>query len=1031
MKYTKTTIKELTKRYATVLKKCAFLNAIILGTGLLATPAMADSPIYAVGSGVTETITSETIDITSENGRAVQAGSGAQVTLGGENTQSITLNAKDYAVLALGAETNINITGKNINITSEYAGVHVGNNTDPAKHPDINSETDTTVAEINITGDTINIKSTDTTDGYALGAMSQGRLIVEGNTTLNAINAIVARGGATVKVNKSGNHTVDMTGNINFNYDSSSSNTSIDALVDVTLAGTDSVWNGNTVAEYDTLPEPEKFKVTQMTLNMKDGAVWNAKTIQDTDKLGYVALNNLNIATGTVNIEDTTRGITVGKLIADNATFNAAGKGGNLTITDTATITNSTFQNGTGANGGAINNLGTTTVGDTSAVTTFKNNITSYAGGAIYNAGTGKIEITNALFEGNESLYGGAVNNSGVTADALGTMKITNTVFKQNKGKNGGAVRNQGEFALANVGSSLTTIHEADFIGNESENGGAIWNGARGNMAINTASFMGNKAVGGLGQGGAITNANIITLDGEVSFTNNSAETAGGAIHNAGTMTFNGTTTFSGNTAGGKANDINNLGTLTFNGDTTLSGGITGTGTIAFNGSTLDIGSSVIQGSEIAIKDGATLKADLMSGTAGFDAATLSGNNINLIFDAGSENGTLNFAQGNAASMTFTNDNTLFDIVTGTDTVTVTKKATSEITEELTANTGMDETTAMGVVTMTEANPTTPQAQLIADEIVRLAQSSNPADQAKAGELAKAAQPTRAAVHQALHTNTRILNAATNRMAARSGRNGGDLADVKLSPWVKGLFNKTHNSQGDGFDAYSRGYAFGVDAQITEDWLIGVGYAKTNSTVKEDNRRTHVNGDNYFVYGKYQPAKWYIESVLNYGHAKNKAEAIGLTGRYDVDTYSAQLFSGYQYGIADNYAGLRYTYVKADDYNNGLNDVKGKNTQVATAVIGTRISKEFDLNETVSYTPEFRLAGTYDIKSDNSKTNVNVIGGSTTYSVDGKRLHRAALEAGVGLTGTFGNMEVSAGYDIEWRVSNFAQTGMLKLKYNF
>ncbi len=346
-------------------------------------------------------------------------------------------------------------------------------------------------------------------------------------------------------------------------------------------------------------------------------------------------------------------------------------------------------------------------------------------------------------------------------------------------------------------------------------------------------------------------------------------------------------------------------------------------------------------------------------------------------------------------------------------------------TEELTANTGMDETTALGIITMTEANSTTSQAQAIADKIVRLAQSTEPADQAKA------AQPTRAAITHTLHTNTRIINAATGRMNARMGHNGGDLADVKVSPWVKGLFNKTHNSQGDGFDAYSHGFAFGVDAKVTDSLLIGVGYAKTNSTVKEDNRRTHINGDNYFVYGKYQPAKWYVESVLNYGHAKNKSEAIGLTGRYDVDTYSAQVLSGYQYGIADNYAGLRYTYVKADDYNNGLNDVEGKNTQVATAIIGTRISKEFDLNETVSYTPEFRLAGTYDLKSDNVKTNVNVIGGSTTYSVDGERLHRAALDAGVGLTGAIGNMEVSAGYDVEWRVSHFSQTGMLKLKYNF
>ena len=280
--------------------------------------------------------------------------------------------------------------------------------------------------------------------------------------------------------------------------------------------------------------------------------------------------------------------------------------------------------------------------------------------------------------------------------------------------------------------------------------------------------------------------------------------------------------------------------------------------------------------------------------------------------------------------------------------------------------------------------------------------------------------------------NTQVIKTASDRLAQlRQGRSGGDLADAKLSPWVRGLFSKNHNSQGDGFDAYTHGFAFGVDAQVTEDVLLGAGYARSATTVKEDLRRTHVNGDNYFVYGKYQPSKWYVESILNYGHNKAKSESLGLSADYSIDTYGAQLFSGYQYGIADNYAGIRYVYVNPDDYDNGLNRVEGKSSQVATAVIGTRIAKEFQYKDNLVFKPEFRLAGTYDFKSDNSTANVSVIGGNTVYSVEGERLHRAALETGVGLTAKYGKMEVSAGYDVEWRVSNFAQTGMLKLKYNF
>ncbi len=1129
MKYTKTTLKELTKRYAAVLKKCAFLNAIILGAVAVASSANAavikattgnltlDEATYNNESIVTEngytvTLIDPNINITEDEKYVLRAnGEGSKIIIGEDKTGTIDITAKasgGAAVLAR-EQGQVLILADKVNIdTASSFGVLAQNSTQGVSPG----------ATLKITANEINING----GVSALGAYSDGELYIEGNTTISGGTfALITRGGATTEINKSGKHTVDMTGDVTFQYMKSASNTPVDATVDITLAGDKSVWNGNTRVQYQvTPPSTDYLDVTGFTLNIIDGATWNAGIVNSSDTQRYQAMNNLNIATGTVNIEDTTNGITVEKLVADNATFNATGKGGNLTITDTATITNSTFQNGTGANGGAINNLGTTSISGTftgNTATTwggaiynngvltvtdssfegntaghggaifnnngtvtingatktveFRGNTGKNAAGAFYNSKLGKATINNALFIDNNAAMGGAINNAGsmdTGTKEQGLLELSNVAFVNNSGgkSQGGAIRNQGQVVnLINANSTLRETYGGDFVGNTAGNGGAINNGQIGEITIDTASFVNNEATvaGGLGQGGAITNAYKLTFTDSASFTgnkaskiggalfngaaieratttfadvtfeNNSADEQGGAIYNeaVGDVIFNGTATFTGNTAGGKANDIHNAGTLTFNGDAKFTGGITGDGVIAFNGTTLDIGSSVIQGSEIAIKDGTTLKADLMSGTAGFDAAKLSGNDINLVFDAGSENGTLTFAQGNADALTFANNNALFDIVTGTDTVTVVKKATSEITEELTANTGMDETTAMGVVTMTEAEPTTPQAQAIADEIVRLAQSTNPTDQAKAGELAKAVQPTRAAVAQAIHTNTRVINAASGRMNARMGHNGGDLADAKVSPWVKGLFNKTHNSQGDGFDAYSHGFAFGVDAKISDSLLVGAGYAKTNSTVKEDNRRTHVNGDNYFVYGKYQPAKWYVETVLNYGHAKNKSEAVGLTGRYDVDTYSAQVLSGYQYGIADNYAGLRYTYVKADDYNNGLNNVEGKNTQVATAVIGTRISKEFDLNETVSYTPEFRLAGTYDIKSDNAKTNVNVIGGNTTYSVDGERLHRAALEAGVGLTGTIGNVEVSAGYDVEWRVSNFSQTGMLKLKYNF
>lgn len=757
----------------------------------------------------------------------------------------------------------------------------------------------------------------------------------------------------------------------------------------------------------------------------------------------------------------------------------AAGQGGAIFNGSTLTIEDgSEFVENNASQGGAISNVdGTLTlgndihfVGNTATVASAISNVGTAAGSASVTMGN------NVLFDGNEAdTYAGAIlsqnanltigdsaqflsNKSGVAGEEHSGGAIAMD-SNQAEGQSTGIIGNNATFDgnIATKSGGAIYVYEssdadiafkvgdnATFKDNvAAKNGGAVAlygtsgtiDGQEGFIIGSNASFSGNTAGG---DGGAIYVSDFgnktatLTVGPDAVFENNTANGEGGAIYNNGTVTFDGNATFANNTANGVANDVHNTGSLIFNGNTSFTGGVTGNGDIVFNGDKLDIGSSVIQGSSISIKDGSTLRANLLSGTAGFDAATLSGDNLNLIIEQGALGGSLVFAQGNADSLTFVNDNNLFDIVVQDGNVIIDRKATDSVVNQFVSTGVMDETTAMGVVTMTEAKGTTPQARALAAAIVELAQSKDIADQQKAGELAKAAQPTRAPIRHAVTTNTQVLRAASTRMAQlRQGRSGGDLAQAKLSPWVRGLFNKNHNSQGDGFDAYTHGFAFGVDAQVTEDWLIGLGYARTTSTVKEYNRRTHINGDNYFLYGKYQPAQWYIESTLNYGHNKNKVEAVGLTSDYSIDTYGAQLFSGYQYGIADNYAGIRYTYVKPDKYNNGLNMVNEKNTQVATAVIGTRIAKEFQYSDSVAFKPEFRLAGTYDFKSDNSVANVNVIGGNTLYSVDGRRLHRAALESGVGLTAKYGKMEVSADYDIEWRVSNFAQTGMLKLKYNF
>ena len=87
-------------------------------------------------------------------------------------------------------------------------------------------------------------------ESAAILAMSEGKLKINGNLYASAENAIVARGGAEISINESNDKTVQLVGDINFNYDKKTSGTSVDADVMVNLSGPDSYWIGNAITSY-------------------------------------------------------------------------------------------------------------------------------------------------------------------------------------------------------------------------------------------------------------------------------------------------------------------------------------------------------------------------------------------------------------------------------------------------------------------------------------------------------------------------------------------------------------------------------------------------------------------------------------------------------------------------------------------------------------------------------------------------------------------------------------------------------------
>ena len=646
-----------------------------------------------------------------------------------------------------------------------------------------------------------------------------------------------------------------------------------------------------------------------------------------------------------------------------------------------------------------------TTIGDGSF---FENNL---ADSGVFSTSGSRSSLTvgKSEFKNNEALFdGGAIAN-------FGDLTVNGTTFTKNTAQTLYANDDNpmGGGAIALGALSKTTITNATFTDNTSlYNGGAIAtrdpakDNSKATLALNNSTFNGNTASN---NGGVIYNAfynSVVFTDN--TFSNNSAGNLGGAIYNdtPGVITLSGTNVFSGNTAAGVANDIHNLGTLNISGDLTLDGGITGNGSVVF-------------------KEGSTLKTTLNNSTALISGNTVSGT-TSLVIDNGITNAELKMFDTTQDSFNFA-DNSLYNIDGENGTYTISKKSTEAITETL-ISAGVSETAATTVAAITEAQPTTAAASSVANAIAAAAQTG---DTATVAALTEAINPVETPVvqQQSVAVANQIFSVAGDRMSG-VGRSGGDI-NVTVGPWIQGLYNKTHNTQGNGFNGYSQGFALGLDFDVCKNFMWGFGYGYTATDVKSGARKTQIYSDNIFMYGKYQPNKWYVSGIANYGHSNYKETSLGLISKYNVDSYSAAANVGYQSGIFDNYAGLRYSYITPDSYSNGLTTVEGKNSQVGTAVIGTKISKAYKTKGAI-WKPEIRLAATYDVKSDNSSSIVGVVGSTTNYMVEGKRLKRFAVEAGAGITTTVArNLDISFNYDANLRSKQTSQSGSVKLKYSF
>lgn len=268
------------------------------------------------------------------------------------------------------------------------------------------------------------------------------------------------------------------------------------------------------------------------------------------------------------------------------------------------------------------------------------------------------------------------------------------------------------------------------------------------------------------------------------------------------------------------------------------------------------------------------------------------------------------------------------------------------------------------------------------------------------------------------------------------GRSGGDYAAGRSSVWAQGMMNYAKLDKEDGFNAHSNGFAAGAEVNFTDSFKAGIGYAYAAGDISTDRAHTDVDTHTGFVYGEYKPHKAYVNGVVSYGHSKydEKTRTVGLTSDYNADTIAAQIAAGYDFGLLTPEAAVRFTNVRLKEYTDAAGaTLRDKTQNTWTGVAGIKAAKGYHLaaNPKINFTPELKVAATYDFARDDENRTV-VLPDHSSYVASGDPMKRFGVETGAGLTVAFGNTsELSVSYEGKFKDHYKDHTGMINLKVNF
>ncbi|MBO7244209.1 MAG: autotransporter outer membrane beta-barrel domain-containing protein [Alphaproteobacteria bacterium] len=458
----------------------------------------------------------------------------------------------------------------------------------------------------------------------------------------------------------------------------------------------------------------------------------------------------------------------------------------------------------------------------------------------------------------------------------------------------------------------------------------------------------------------------------------------------------------------------------------------------------MDISNKNVFVNKIKFGEDSTLRVALNSledyGTLSYDDIEGDENSkLNLKFTNGiKENGAV-YKIFNSDNELILIENPLLDIIDMQDgSYSVSKKAAALLEEDL----GLSNTEVNIVIALLNKPDDTTNKDFvnIQENLLNLLQSDDKRVFLTAKKALNALEGVDRSIYQSQITNLfnqlHIISSqmASNNISFKVGHSGGDM-DPRAKVYIKGIYDRTKSSMGEGFRARSKGAVLGVQSEVTDTLTLGVGYATSQTTAKEDLRRTEVDTNTGFISAHYQPNAWWISGLATFsrGEYEEEKQILSSVGKasYDVDSWGAQVMTGYdiklEKAVITPEVGLRYLSVKQEGYTDTLGTtVSGTRSDYLTAIAG--IKTAWDLGK---IRPTVGINVGYDIISDDV-TVLNTLANGASYTVNSEALDRLSVGISTGIEAKVSdrtNMKLE--YNGSFRKEYVDHSGMIKLEMRF